>query len=123
MNCLLHLPSQEKLDKHKPDCKRVNDKQSLEIPNMNNKFISFNHIQNTLDVPFIIYADLESLLIPLKDNTDDDDDKSYTKKTHDHEACSFAYKVVCSYDDKLSKPIQLYRGKNPIDRFFKAIFE
>ena len=34
--------------------------------------------------------------------------------------CSFAYKVVC-VDDKFSKPVVLYRGKNAVYRFIDAI--
>ena len=43
------------------------------------------------------------------------------KKYHDHIPCSFAYKVVC-IDDKFSKPIVVYRGKNAAYEFIKAIF-
>ena len=39
-----------------------------------------------------------------------------------HIPCSFAYKVVC-VDDKFSKPVVLYRGKNAINRFTEAIFK
>ena len=34
----------------------------------------------------------------------------------------FAYKVIC-VDDKFSKPVVLYRGKNAVNRFIEAIFE
>ena len=33
------------------------------------------------------------------------------KKYQDHVPCSFAHKVVC-INDKFSKPIVVYRGKN-----------
>ena len=44
------------------------------------------------------------------------------KKYHDHIPCSFAYKVVC-IDDKFSKPIVVYRGKNAAYEFIKAILK
>ena len=44
------------------------------------------------------------------------------KKYHDHIPCSFAYKVVC-IDDKFSKPIVVYRGKNDVYEFIKAILK
>ena len=47
---------------------------------------------------------------------------SYTKKYQAHIPCSFAYKVMC-IDDKFSKPVLLYRGKNAINRFIKAILK
>ena len=45
---------------------------------------------------------------------------SYTKKYQDHIPCSSAYKVVC-IDDKFSKDIVLYRGKNAVFKFIVSI--
>ena len=42
------------------------------------------------------------------------------KKYHDHVPCSFAYKLVC-VNDKFSKPIFVYRGKNSAYKFIEAI--
>ena len=44
-----------------------------------------------------------------------------SKKCQDHVPCSFAYKVVC-VDNKFSKKIVLYRGKNAVNKFIKSIF-
>ena len=44
------------------------------------------------------------------------------KKYHDHIPCSFACKVVC-IDDKFSKPIVVYRGKNAAYEFIKALLK
>ena len=57
-------------------------------------------------IPFKIYADFECNLEDVKIY-----EGSYTKKYHEHIPCSFAYKVVC-INDKFSKPIVVYRGKN-----------
>ena len=40
----------------------------------------------------------------------------------DHIPCSFAYKLVC-VDDKCSKPIVVYRGKNAAYKFIEAILQ
>ena len=45
---------------------------------------------------------------------------SYTEKYQGHIPCSFAYKVVC-IDDRISKSVVLYRGKNAVNKFIKAI--
>ena len=37
--------------------------------------------------------------------------------------CSYAYKVVCYYDDQYSKPLQLYRGKNAVYKFLEKMLE
>ena len=44
------------------------------------------------------------------------------KKCHNHIPCSYAYKIVC-IDDKLSKPIVVYRGENTAYEFIKAILK
>ena len=36
-----------------------------------------------------------------------------------HVPCSFVYKVVC-IDDKFSKPIVVFRGKNPAYEFINS---
>ena len=46
---------------------------------------------------------------------------SYSKKYEDHIPCSFAYKLDC-VDDKLSKPIVVFRGRNAAFKFIEAIF-
>ena len=35
--------------------------------------------------------------------------------------CSFAYKLVC-IDNKFSKDVVLYRGKNAVFKFIRSIF-
>ena len=42
------------------------------------------------------------------------------KKYQEHVPCSFAYKVVC-VNNKFSKKIVLYRGKDAVDKFIKSI--
>ena len=42
--------------------------------------------------------------------------KVLTQKYQDHVPCSFAYKVVC-IDDRFTKPIIVYRGKNDAYEF------
>ena len=44
------------------------------------------------------------------------------KKYQNHIPCSFAYKLVC-VDDKFSKPIVYYRGKNAAYKFTETILK
>ena len=44
------------------------------------------------------------------------------KKYQDHFPCSFAYKVVC-VDNKCSKDVLLYRGKDAAFKFIKCNFK
>ena len=43
-------------------------------------------------------------------------------KYQEHIPCSFAYKIVC-IDDRLNKPVVLYRGKNTVYEFIAAILK
>ena len=43
------------------------------------------------------------------------------KKNQDHILCSFAYKLVC-VDDKLTKPIAVFRGENAAYEFIEKIY-
>ena len=70
-----------------------------------------------LPVPFKIYAHLYSNLKDIEIF-----EEACTKKCHDHIPCSFVYKIVC-VDDRFSKPVVIYRGKNADYEFIKAIFK
>ena len=78
--------------------------------------IEFKNLFKKIQVPFKIYSNFECILTVLKVM------KVLLKKYQDHIPCSFAYKLVC-VDDKFSKPIVLYRGKNATYKFIEAILE
>ena len=40
-----------------------------------------------------------------------------------NEDCGSAYKVICCYDDKYSKPIQIYRGENAVYKVMEKMPE
>ena len=74
-----------------------------------------------IPAPFKIYADFECLLKEV-DIGVNNDYCSYTAKYQDHIPCSFAYKLVC-VNDRYSKDIVLYRGKNAVFKFIQSIFK
>ena len=37
--------------------------------------------------------------------------------------CGYGYKVVCCYDEKYSKPVQIYRGENAVYKCMKKMLE
>ena len=74
---------------------------------------------------FTVYADFECNVQKIKStekSSDRRDKTSYTKKYQEHIPCNYAYNVVC-VEDKLSKPIFLYRRKNTVSKFIKTILE
>ena len=102
------------MTKHKEDCLTINGKQSVKLEKVT---IEFENYFKQIPVPFKIYADIDCNLEEVKSYAG-----SYTKKYQDHVPCSFTYKVVC-IDDRFSKLIVVFRGKNVAYEFIKAILE
>ena len=103
---------------HKETCLEINDKKTVKLKNGS---IKFKSCFKQLAVPFKINADFESLLKGVRIN----DNKIILHKLKNIRNtffCSFAYKVVC-IDNKFSKLVVLYRGKNAINRFIEKILE
>ena len=106
------------LSRHKKDRLIVNGCQSVKLEK---GFIEFKYFSRQIPVPFKIYADFECLF----KSTDcgvHNDCFSDTLKHQDHIPCSFAYKVDC-VDNKFSKDVVLYRGKNAVRKCLVCIFE
>ena len=106
--CLQCFSSEKILIESKENCLIINGKQSAKLKSGSIEFK--NHFKQ-LAVPFKICADFESLLKGVK--RCDKNNTSNTESYQDHIPCSFACKIVC-IDNKFSKKIVLYRGKNCI---------
>ena len=101
----------------------INGKQAIKMPTNDNNILKFNNFHKQLDVPFVIYADFEAITEKLNSCQPDNNDKSYTNAYQKHTDCGYGYKVVCCYDDKYSKPVEIYRGKNAVHKFMKKMLE
>ena len=121
-HCIQHFPSKERLEKHLMDCIVLTKCQAIQMPN-EGEVIKFKSFRETVKIPFVIYADLESLLQKLTVTQRQEIDGEQTEKLQKHVACSYGYKVVCCYDDKLSKPFKMYRGFDSVHKFFTDIFK
>ncbi|KAF2891328.1 hypothetical protein ILUMI_14845 [Ignelater luminosus] len=64
--CLYYFYSEDKLRKHEVDCSEINECRVRMPYKEKDKTIKFKNLSNALSVPFIIYADFESLLKPIK---------------------------------------------------------
>ena len=76
------------------------------MPKKGENILKFKDYHKQLNVPFVIYADFESLLVPIQ-SVSNNDKFSYTEKLQSHQGCGYAYKLVCCYDDKFSKPLKI----------------
>ena len=58
--CLQHFYTIEKLNAYVIHCNKI-DPQKTIFPNKENKFIQFKIFKNKIPVPFVVYADFDSL--------------------------------------------------------------
>ena len=122
MHCLQCFSSERVLSNHKDICIQVNGSQAIKMPNKDNNILKFNNFHKQQPVPFVIYADFESILEKIH-GCKQDGNKSYIEAYQTHADCGFGYKVVCCYDDKYTKPIQIYRGEKSVYKFMENILE
>ena len=82
------------------------------MPKKGGNILKFNNFQKQLPVPCVIYADFEAITKKVQgckrseEMENEKNKRSYTEAYQTHEDCG--YKVTCCYDDKYSKPIQMY---------------
>ena len=82
-------------------------------------FLQFKDFQKQLRVPFVIYADFESLTTKIQSSSPDPS-KSSTEKLQKHRACGFAY-VIVSPKPEYCKPPVVYCGADAVDKFLEAL--
>ena len=110
--CSKYFPlfrTENKLKKHKNVCENY-DYCYEEIPKENNKVLKHKHGERSMKVPFIIYADLESLL-EKKSTCHDNPEKLSATKINKHTLSSYSLFTHCSFDTTKNM-LDYYRGKN-----------
>ena len=114
LNCLHSFRTDNALKRHERLCDN-NDYCNVEMPTQFNKTLKYNHGEKSLKTPFVIYADLECLLIK-KQSCQTNPNVSYTETKAIYELCGYALNLVCSFDSKQNKR-SFYREKDCIKRF------
>ena len=113
--CLYGFTKEDLLIKHKEDCYGINKNSTrIQMPTEGKSHIKFKNYQNQMPVPYVIYADFESIIKPKTEKAGLKSDI-----TSEHEACGFGYQVV-RYDGKTENPV-IYRGKNTVKVFFNYL--
>ena len=121
MYCLQCFSREDVLTKHINNCISINGKQAINMPEKGDKVYFKNH-HKQLPVPFVIYADFEAITEKIH-GCQPNNEKSYTEAYQKHTDCGYGYKVVCCYDDKYSKPVQIHRGENAVHKFMENMLE
>uniref|UniRef100_A0ABD2WXG3 DNA-directed DNA polymerase n=1 Tax=Trichogramma kaykai TaxID=54128 RepID=A0ABD2WXG3_9HYME len=105
--CLVYFSKKILLEKHKVNCRKFNDCCSVSLP-QEGETLEFSHHRFQLKLPFVIYADFETILAPNKNKCE------FDRTTHYHNAFSIGYYVKCSFDDSKSY-YKSYRQTNAND--------
>lgn len=114
--CLNYYIKHEDLNAHMNDCLKQNQCQ-IEMPTWETNKVQFENYNKQLKVPFIIYADVESILKKPEENFCKSDS---TTAYQQHEAYSIGYYFKCSYDDSKSY-YKSERGPHCVDWFVREI--
>lgn len=114
--CLNYFFDESKLQAHKNSCSLQNECQ-IELPTTDKSILKFKNFSKQLQIPFVIYADIETVLkkvdhpLGRSDNT-----KCYQK----HEPYSVGYFLKCSFDDSKSY-YEHFRGEDCITKFIQKL--
>lgn len=119
-SCFQNYHTAERLEKHMEDCDLTETKQVVDMPAPGSKMM-FDNYNRMMKVPFVIYADFESTLIPFQGPECNPNRKleSSTDKYQEHIPNSYCMKMV-GIDGVDRKPI-LYRGENVIENFINSL--
>ena len=122
MHCLQCFSSERVLNNHKENCIIINGKQAINMPKKGENILKYTNHHKQQAVPFVIYADFEAITEKIQ-GCQPNNDKSYTEAYQKHTDCGYGYKVVCCYDDKYTKPINIYRGEKAVYKFMEKMLE
>ena len=111
MHRLQRFSSKDVLIRHKTNCIVINGEQAIRMPQKVNT-LHFQTHHRQIQVPFVIYADLEAITEKVQGCTPENI-KSRTNKYQKHTGCSYGYKVVSCYEycqkiaGKFNKPLRM----------------
>ena len=91
------------------------------MPNEDNKILKYNHGEKSMKAPFIIYADLESLL-EIMSICYESPEKSSTTKINKHTPFGYSLFTHCSFDITKNK-LDCYRGEDCMKKFCQDLRE
>ena len=109
LNCFSLYTIKNKLKGHEEICNN-HDSYHIEILKQAEKILKYIHGEKSLNVPFVIYLDLQCLLRK-EQSCQNNPEKSYIEKKALYEPFGWAMFISCSFDEKENK-FNYYRGKD-----------
>ena len=130
MNCLNRFRKASARDKHF-EYRGSNGHVKVNMPTEKEKWLKFHDGQYQFKVPFMLYADFESILKPVDEryrdrmNTTKTQRKGkapYTEKINTHVPSGWCVHSTFAYGD-VPDPLKMYRGKECVERSVEYIEE
>ena len=112
-NCLQRFMLESSRDEHQVYCEN-NEAVRIEMPRKGSK-IEFCDGQNQFKVPFIMYADFESILEPIQ-GPNPEPTVPYTSEFTKHSPSGWCVYSKFAYGE-VKDPLKLYRGKDCLEKF------
>ena len=117
--CLNGFTCKEALTKHREYCMQ-HDIQKIVMPDPDT-MLKFKNDSRSMRLPFIVYADFESLIKPI-DTCQPNPSDSYTNQYQKHTPSSFCY-YIKSFDDNIfTQPPVSFTAKSPDDDVAQIFF-
>ena len=113
MNSLQGFMQESSRDQHQGYCED-NESVRVEMPKQGST-VEFKDGQNQFKVPFIMYADFESIL-ELIESPNPNPNRSYTNEVNQHMPSGWCVYSKFTYG-YVDTPLRLYRGKDCIETF------
>ena len=117
-NCLQGFTQESSRDQHRVYCED-NESVRVEMPKQGST-IEFKDGQNQFEVPFIMYADFESILEPMDPVELGFPSQPYTNEVNQHTPSGWCVYSKFAYGD-INNSLRLYRGKDCIETFCNYI--
>ena len=118
LRCFNSFNCENSLKNHKEYC-GTSECININMPEKGS-VLKFKNYCNSEKVPFVIYADMESLLNPIQ-SCDPNPQSSYTKKYQKHQPISYSYYIKCFDDNVFTQEPRTYTGLDATQKFVESL--
>ena len=120
LNCFHSYNAKYKLEEHKKICEN-HDYCHVEMPTKDNTIVKYNQGEKSIELPFLVYADLEYLLEKMS-TCQNNPNESSTTEINKHAPSGYSLFTHCSFD-KTKNKLDYYRGKDCMKNLSKDLRE
>ncbi|KFM83282.1 hypothetical protein X975_08032, partial [Stegodyphus mimosarum] len=93
--------------------------QKIKMPDVKNKWLTFDNFKFQLMIPYVIYADFECVLPKVSDGLNNPEASS-TNIISKHVPCGYSYLIVGPNGRSIQSP-KIYRGENAVSNFLESL--